>query len=226
VSAKYSKLLRDPRWKAFRDVIVGLDEGTCAHCGKVHRGGRGMHVHHKQYRKGLLPWEYNPNELETLCAGCHAAEHGILPPKVGWEFLYESDMEDVCENCSVCKTDIRYVFTIWHDDWGSLDVGTVCCDRMTGTKIASEYARLQKRKERFVGSARWSSNGKSLGITQGGIRVYIYPKAGGYRVCMKRDGETVFGKRTYRHLQEAKGRIFDVINDGSALRAIGTDHHG
>lgn len=34
-----------------------------------------LHVHHKKYILGRLPWEYNDNDLTTLCNWCHWAFH-------------------------------------------------------------------------------------------------------------------------------------------------------
>ena len=37
--------------------------------------GSSLHVHHLCYRKGYLPWEYENNELLTLCNICHFIAH-------------------------------------------------------------------------------------------------------------------------------------------------------
>lgn len=70
----YRQLLRDPRWLAFRKVVLDLDGRACLQCGRAEPEVR-LHAHHKRYVEGRLPWEYATAELRTLCAGCHAVEH-------------------------------------------------------------------------------------------------------------------------------------------------------
>ena len=36
---------------------------------------KGLHVHHKYYQEGLLPWEYPDDALMTLCYKCHEKLH-------------------------------------------------------------------------------------------------------------------------------------------------------
>jgi len=63
----YEKLLRDPRWYAKRRIILERDGFACTHCGFNDE----LQVHHKQYFRGLMPWEYEDKYLVTLCACCH-----------------------------------------------------------------------------------------------------------------------------------------------------------
>jgi len=64
----YSKLLKDPRWIKKRNEILTRDSNTCQFCGA---NDRYMHVHHKNYQQGKMPWEYEDNELITICDKCH-----------------------------------------------------------------------------------------------------------------------------------------------------------
>lgn len=34
-----------------------------------------LHVHHKQYIKGREPWEYEAEQLSTVCEECHSEGH-------------------------------------------------------------------------------------------------------------------------------------------------------
>lgn len=72
---EYSKLLRDPRWRAKRIEILERDKYTCKLCGKNKEDGVILHVHHIMYHKGLMPWEYRNRELITLCEDCHNNFH-------------------------------------------------------------------------------------------------------------------------------------------------------
>ena len=65
------------KWQAFRREMIERDGGRCARCGRAETDGHVMHVHHKHYVRGRMPWQYNYNECELLCGGCHAAEHDV-----------------------------------------------------------------------------------------------------------------------------------------------------
>lgn len=73
----YSGLLKDPRWKAKREVVLKRDRKKCRVCGVE----TGLQVHHKQYHysrmldKMLDPWEYPVRFLITLCKSCHERGH-------------------------------------------------------------------------------------------------------------------------------------------------------
>lgn len=36
---------------------------------------KGLHIHHKYYKDGLMAWEYENDALVTLCEDCHTEEH-------------------------------------------------------------------------------------------------------------------------------------------------------
>lgn len=64
----YSKLLRDPKWLSKRIDILQRDNLTCCLCGDKEME---LQVHHKEYKYGNKPWEYEDSNFQTLCAGCH-----------------------------------------------------------------------------------------------------------------------------------------------------------
>jgi len=64
--AKYSDLLRDPRWQKKRLEILQRDNFTCQHCKDTETE---LHVHHESY-KGK-PWDIGSDKLVTLCKDCH-----------------------------------------------------------------------------------------------------------------------------------------------------------
>lgn len=68
----YWELLKDPRWQRKRLEVLESEDFTCQACGSADKT---LHVHHRIYRKGHMPWEYGPDELACLCEDCHAAEH-------------------------------------------------------------------------------------------------------------------------------------------------------
>lgn len=67
----YSEKLRDPRWQKKRLEILDRDNWTCQNCGDEKST---LHVHHLDYEKGLEPWDYEDEYLQTLCETCHEGE--------------------------------------------------------------------------------------------------------------------------------------------------------
>lgn len=67
----YPNQLRHIYWKEKRQEIIINKENKCERCGtKEH-----LQVHHKQYIRGKLAWEYEDELLECLCGGCHMKHH-------------------------------------------------------------------------------------------------------------------------------------------------------
>jgi hypothetical protein len=65
----YYELLRDPRWQKKRLEIMQRDDFTCTSCTCKDKT---LNVHHcVPYRKNTKPWEYENEELTTLCEPCH-----------------------------------------------------------------------------------------------------------------------------------------------------------
>src|SRR5262249_55578770 len=148
-----------------------------------------LQVHHKHYVAGRKPWEYAYADCETLCRGCHGAEHGKVAPRRGWEFVGSHDLGDLIGNCELCGTQLRYLYLIQHHKWPSMEVGTDCCDDLTDSTEASEYLTAYKgraeRAKRFVSSPRWKTS--SLGnrtIKQRGIDVAIVSEGETFRIVM------------------------------------------
>ena len=71
------------KWARLRQDILHRDGYRCRKCGgSRQRGGDGLQVHHIKpvYRHPEL--SYDERNLETLCRGCHAREHGR--PETEW----------------------------------------------------------------------------------------------------------------------------------------------
>lgn len=64
----YAEKLLDVRWQKKRLKTLESAKWTCEAC-SVKKGT--LHVHHKQYKKGADPWEYERSELMVLCHKCH-----------------------------------------------------------------------------------------------------------------------------------------------------------
>ena len=68
----YDKLLKDPRWRLKRRVILKRDNYTCVKCGSKET----LCAHHTYYyKKPTNPWEYPDDCLITLCETCHNNWH-------------------------------------------------------------------------------------------------------------------------------------------------------
>lgn len=72
-AASYAAKLRDPRWQKKRLEVLELAGWVCQMCGD---GKSTLHVHHKQYLRGFEPWDYDTDQLASLCAQCHENGHG------------------------------------------------------------------------------------------------------------------------------------------------------
>lgn len=64
----YSDLLKSPKWQRKRLEIMKRDNFKCSACDNEELP---LHVHHKEYIDGMKPWEYESNQLITLCEDCH-----------------------------------------------------------------------------------------------------------------------------------------------------------
>lgn len=66
---------KHPEWQKKRLAALEEAEFTCQRC---YDNGSTLHVHHRQYFKGRMIWEYANSELEVLCEPCHEAAHADL----------------------------------------------------------------------------------------------------------------------------------------------------
>ena len=69
----YKDQLKDKRWKKLANKIRKRDDYTCQLCGSHEH----LQVHHKKYIKGRLAWEYDEENLITLCSECHKKLHHL-----------------------------------------------------------------------------------------------------------------------------------------------------
>lgn len=73
--SNYSDLLRHPKWQKARLQILSAFGWACTKCGDEDSE---LHVHHKYYLPGKMPWEYPTDCYDVLCANCHKKEHGLM----------------------------------------------------------------------------------------------------------------------------------------------------
>ncbi|SCU75542.1 hypothetical protein CNECB9_2370116 [Cupriavidus necator] len=68
----YAQQLKHPNWQRRRLEMLSAANWACAKCGAADLM---LHVHHKQYFKGRMAWEYSDEELAVLCEVCHTEHH-------------------------------------------------------------------------------------------------------------------------------------------------------
>lgn len=212
-------LYNKSEWKAFRDEIIELDGFKCKDCGRA--GDETiLQVHHKTYIKGRKPWEYPTKDCETLCKACHASRHSIIRPQIGWEFISQEDLGDLSGTCQNCGATIRHSFLIQHENWGAMEVGTFCCDKLTDSNVASNLIESQtsylSRKQRFISSKRWKFDKGIYIIKQSSFGVEIKPVENSFLI-------KIHGKQSesrYETLTDAQSKVFDVIESGEFIEYL------
>ena len=210
---------KEHQWAVFRQSVIELDGYACVQCGRG-QSEVTLQVHHKEYKLGLKAWEYPTSDCITLCKGCHAQIHGIIQPTYGWEYIGDEDLGDLvgtCENRG-CGSDIRYSFTIFHPNWGTIEVGTICCDNLTDSQVASNFKesrlKFESRKQRFINSKRWVIDGTSQSIKQGLFDIEIFETTGQF--SLKINGKT--SQIRHKSLHDAKRKLFEIIEDGQLMK--------
>ncbi len=64
----YWQRLQDPRWQKKRLEVLQRASFTCEECRDE---SSTLHVHHRYYVDGRLPWEYPDFCFQALCRTCH-----------------------------------------------------------------------------------------------------------------------------------------------------------
>jgi len=64
----YSELLMHPKWQRKRLEIMQRDDFKCQLCKDEETT---LNIHHKEYKNGNKPWEYENDNFITLCKDCH-----------------------------------------------------------------------------------------------------------------------------------------------------------
>lgn len=70
----YVEQLKHPNWQKKRLETLEDARWECEECGGKEIT---LHVHHKQYFKGRMAWEYSRDELAVLCESCHEDAHHV-----------------------------------------------------------------------------------------------------------------------------------------------------
>jgi len=100
MTGDYQQLLERDEWKLRRQTILNRANHTCSECGRSDSGGIILHVHHRYYRLGLLPWEYPDSALVVLCEEHHELLHRTTKITVFDESGQPFAQSASCSKCS------------------------------------------------------------------------------------------------------------------------------
>lgn len=70
----YKEQMKDERWLAFRKFVLAVRGERCECCNRTTH----LQIHHLQYQKKRLAWEYTVNDVRVLCMDCHKKVHNIV----------------------------------------------------------------------------------------------------------------------------------------------------
>ena len=70
----YSEKLKSPKWQKKRLEILQRDKFKCRACENEKET---LNIHHISYDKNKEPWDYDNDNLITLCDECHKTWHNI-----------------------------------------------------------------------------------------------------------------------------------------------------
>lgn len=101
----YLDKLNDINWKIRRKEILELDNYKCSRCGTKDET---LNVHHLCYIPGREPWEYQDNQLITLCEVCHRQVHKELKLKQETK-NQQGRIKDSVKFGELAKTYIEYL---------------------------------------------------------------------------------------------------------------------
>lgn len=142
-------------------------------------------------------------------------------PHKGWEYETIIDLREEGEDfetCMMCgKEEIRYVHLLSHDKVADVyRVGCVCAEKMT-----NDYVYPRERQKQLENRARRKENWRHKDWKQS-QKGNSYYKFEGHLLVVFRDKKTnkfkftidgKFGLKSYQYLSEAKGAIFNTIEE-------------
>ncbi len=199
-----------PQWLAFRKRLLHMDNDQCSHCAQS-SAQRILQVHHKYYIPGRLPWQYPPKACLVLCRSCHAQLHGKVQPRKGWQYMGHDYCRKGKVPCENCQTKIKHCFLIFHPQWGTLQVGTICCDRLTTTTYATEQRNLDKKRAHYFKSIHWQKTERGNKHRRyKGRHILVFKRGGAYFLKI----EETFGHKKFATPEEAQNHAFTIIHDG------------
>ena len=116
---------------------VILKNGDVIFVPKVHVSAKqfSLHVHHKFYVENRLPWEYQDDELITLCNWCHQDLHDREDIIVYSEDMLRRLMYDACDRCGGAG---------WFPEYKHVQGGI--CFKCGGSRYSLPGVKVKKNK--------------------------------------------------------------------------------
>jgi hypothetical protein len=74
-SGERQRAYASAEWRALRRIVRGRDGHRCQTCGVEKYGSRELHLHHIKPWAGNPEHRFDPDNIITLCAGCHRSVH-------------------------------------------------------------------------------------------------------------------------------------------------------
>jgi hypothetical protein len=199
------------QWKVFRAKVIEKDFGRCSLCERTREEGIILQVHHKIYFPGRKPWDYEFSMVQTLCKRCHSIEHGIIPPMSGWDYHWSNDIGDISGKCDYCEKPLRHEHLITHQKWPALIVGSMCCDKLTGTGNGKKYEQLLNRERIFKKLERWTTSTNGAETRHHGNIIVISRSDLGYTLSINK----TIGRKIFETFEDAQNHYLVILHNGS-----------
>jgi hypothetical protein len=102
-----------------------------------------------------------------------------------------------------------------HPKWAAMEVGEICCDKLTCTEVASghmsELRRRAERIKRFVSSPKWRGElSSSSYIHNYNARIGVILAGSSYRI----EVNDRCGKLEFSSPIDARVKVFELLEDG------------
>lgn len=169
---KFKKnLYKNKEWMEFSKKTIEKLGSKCSRCYRNSEECT-LQVHHLLYETGKLPWQSPLDDLEILCSGCHAREHGILEPDRDWVLLSVDYGFHTCERQTSkdtqCGRSISYLHNTYHPQVGYRVVGSKCIQHLTkkdksiSKKVIEAYTTLSNKFESIKDVEKLPKSGWSI----------------------------------------------------------------
>lgn len=210
-----------------------------------------LRIHPAHADLGVKPWERDAADCVVLCIACRPRANSSTAADSEWIHVGYEDLGAVAARCECCSARLRHLFLVHHPEWGTMEVGPDCCDRLTATGAAKNEVKLRQKTKRLSATMSWNRypNGeawiyykdKPIALTQVGYsyrliidgqrgsRVYPAPadaENAVYRLIASGDFKRRFLKRTNRATTPAahKSRDYRHYRSPNWLRPLRQDH--
>jgi hypothetical protein len=84
ISPERQRIYASAAWKAVRREVIARDGGVCRRCGMRPSGTKALHLHHIESWDGAPARRLDPENIVTICRGCHEWVHGRANVDAEW----------------------------------------------------------------------------------------------------------------------------------------------